>query len=259
MRQNSIRQWTVGAALSCGLGLTAGAQESALFRWSGRVDQEVRIVMTGSTVTTMKVGPREPAEQYGTVAMVMPRQDGEIILKSVSGRGVTEVLQHPMRSNGYTAIVRVLDAPGGAGAYQFRADWVASSAGDVLLDDRTFPRGRGRGLSNARALDLASIAALERRRVVLQWSGDVDHSVDIEVRPAGMRYVNVAGDPPRGVQETFVSMPRGVAEVVISRKEGRGEFHVLQQPSATNGYRGVIRLVDPFVGFGRYAFELTWK
>jgi hypothetical protein len=256
MRHNSIRQLTAAAAMCCGLGITADAQERSIFKWSGRVDQEVRIVMTGTTLTTMKVGPREPAEQYGAVLATMPRQDGEIVLKSVSGRGVTEVLQNPMRSNGYTAIVRLVDPAGGAGIYQFTAAWVASSAGDVLLDDRTFPVRRAS--TSTRLLDPATIAALERRRVVLQWSGDVDHSVDIEVSPSGMRYLNVAGDPPRAIQETFVAMPRG-AEVVIASRAGRGEFHVLQQASATNGYRAIIRLVDPFAGFGRYAFEVTWK
>jgi hypothetical protein len=257
--QRSIRQLAAAAALSCGLGFTAGAQDRSIFQWSGRVDQEVRVVMTGTTITTMKVGPREPASQYGAVLASMPRQDGEILLRNVSGRGTIEVIQNPSSLNGYTAIVRVLDAPGGAGIYEFTASWVRSSAGDVRLNDRVGTRRITDPIGPTRNLDRVTMAALERRRVVLQWIGDVDHSVDIEVRPDVMRYMNVAGDPPRDIQELFIGMPRGATELVISRKEGRGEFHIVQQPSASNGYRGVVRLVDPGSGFGRFAFEVNWR
>src|SRR6476646_10054758 len=100
----SFRSVALGAALVVGAAATVNAQQRQLFQWSGRVDQEVQLTINGRTLRTTNVGPSEPGSRGSNVLTALPRQDGQISVSVVDGRGSVDVVQQPTAANGYTAI-----------------------------------------------------------------------------------------------------------------------------------------------------------
>jgi hypothetical protein len=229
----------------------AHAQQRQLFQWAGRVDQEVQITISGRTLTTTNIGPSEPGSRGSNVLTAIPRMDGEVSVTVVDGRGQVDVIQQPTARNGYTAIVRVRDPQGGAGAYRLNAYWQPVAAGEVGP-----PFGRGRGYGRDRdARDRDAYG----NRTALMWSGDVDDNLEIQLQPSGISYRTVRGASPRGVQSAVSRIPRSDVELMINQTEGRGQVFVVQQPTEENGYTARIRVRDPQPGFGHYAFSVTWR
>lgn len=232
-----------GAALLLGAAANAHAQQRQIFQWSGRVDQEVQLTVSGHTLTASNVGPSEPGSRATNVLSALPRMDGEVSVSVLDGRGEVDVVQQPTSRNGYTAIVRVRDPQGGSGTYRLNAYWQPAAAGEV---GAPFGRGRGLGRDNG-------------NRVALMWSGDVDDNLEILLQPSGISYRTLRGAAPRGVQSALNRMPRTEAELEVNQTEGRGQVTVVQQPTAENGYTARIRVRDPQPGFGHYAFNVTWR
>src|SRR6185436_18540464 len=116
-----------------------------LFVWRGHVDREVQIVMRGDRVSTQNVGRTEPNDERSRTMSGLPRQDGEVVVRLVDGRGRVDVIQQPAARNGYTAIVRVQDPRSGSDAYQLVAYWQGYYAnGDVYGRNRSDERSHGR-------------------------------------------------------------------------------------------------------------------
>jgi len=245
--QITLKSVIGGIALALGAFAPAGAQQRQVFQWAGRVDQEIRLTISGRNLTSTNIGPSEPGARLSNVLTPVPRTDGEISLGVLEGRGQVDVLQQPTARNGFTTIVRIRDPQGGAGAYRINGFWQPSAAGEV---ERPYgpPNGRGRGLGR----DLGN-------RVALMWSGDVDDNLEILLQPSGVSYRTVRGASPRGVQSAINRMPRSDAELEINQTEGRGQVVVTQQPTAENGYTARIRIRDPQPGYGHYAFNVTWR
>ena len=86
-----------------------------LFRWNGRVDREVQIVMRGGNVWTNDIGRTEPGRARSRAVSVLPRQQGEVAVQVLDGRGDVDVIQQPTSRNGFTTIVRVRDPRGEIG------------------------------------------------------------------------------------------------------------------------------------------------
>src|SRR5205823_1107052 len=124
-----------------------------------------------------------------------------------------------------------------SGEYSLNGFWQPSAAGEL---GPPFNRGYG-------------------SRVALEWSGDVDQSLLITLRPGGVAYRTVGGDRPREIESSFNGLPSGVTNVDVSLREGRGEVIVVQQPTPENGYTAVIRVRDPQPGFGHYSFNVLWQ
>src|SRR4051794_4736043 len=80
-----------------------------LFEWRGGVDREVQIVMRGNRIWTNNVGRTEPNNERSRMMGSIPRQDGELVVRRLNGRGDVDVIQQPTSGNNYTAIVRVRD------------------------------------------------------------------------------------------------------------------------------------------------------
>lgn len=236
-----------GIALALGAFAPARAQQRQVLQWSGRVDQEIRLTISGGRVTSTNIGPSEPGTRASNVVSPIPHTDGEISVGVLEGRGQVDVLQQPTSRNGYTAIIRVRDPQGGTGAYRLNAFWQPSAAGEV---ERPYgpPGGRDHGIGR----DLGN-------RVALMWSGDVDDNLEILLQPSGISYRTLRGASPRGVQSALTRMPRSDAELEVNQTEGRGQVVVTQQPTAENGYTARIRVRDPQPGFGHYAFNVTWR
>jgi hypothetical protein len=233
-------------ALAFGSTSVAHAQQRELFTWSGRVDQEVQLTMRGRQLSATAIGPREPGVRRTSVMSPLPRTDGEVSVQVVNGRGTVDVIQQPNAQNGYTATLRVRDPEGGVGNYRLNVYWQPMAAGEV---GRPYGRvGRARGMDVGR-----------RGRVALQWSGNVDDNLLIMLRPSGLSYRVVDGRQPTGIQSSFNGLPSGAAAVDVEQTEGRGSVSIVQQPSATNGYTAMIRVVDPQSGYGHYSFDVTWR
>ena len=236
--RSSYKGILAAAALVAAGAIPAHAQQRELFRWSGRVDQEIQLTMTGRQLSASNVGPREPGQRRANVMSPLPRTDGQLNVQLVNGRGSVDVIQQPSAQNGYTAVVRIRDPQSGTGSYTLNAYWQPAAAGEL---GRPFGRGFGRA------------------RTALQWSGNVDDNLLIVLRPGGVSYRTVSGDAPRGVQASFSGLPSTATSVNVSLTQGRGNVFVAQQPSAANGYTALIRVQDPQSGYGRYAFDVTWR
>jgi hypothetical protein len=215
-----------------------------LFTWTGRVDQEIQLVMNGRSLTTSNMGPREPGQRLATVSSALPRESGEITVDLVGGRGTADVIRQPTAANGYTAIIRIRDPQPGAGDYRLRALWESTANGEV---GPPFGRDDDRG------------SEVRGGRLALSWQGDVDDNLEIRVSPNGTSYRTMSGKDPRGVQSSFVGLPAGVTRVEVQQTSGRGQVYVVQQPTAENGYVALLRVTDPRSGFDHYGFTVTWR
>src|SRR5215831_1748700 len=110
------------AALALGIAVTAHAQQRQLFQWTGNVNQEIRLTLNGSRLTTTPIGPREPGRGSSNVMSAIPRTDGEVRVSS-TGRGTVDVIQQPSERNGFTTVIRVRNPNAGIGGFRVNAFW----------------------------------------------------------------------------------------------------------------------------------------
>ena len=124
---------------------------------------------------------------------------------------------------------------------------------DDRRDDRRDPRydpndrdGRGYGYGG--------------RREVYEWAGVVDKEIQIQLR-GNRAYVRPIGDGDnRQSRGRVVSgLPSQPGNLVIQRLEGRGEVHVIEQPSARNNYTATFRIRDPRGGADRYRVAVYFE
>jgi len=247
-----------------------GRSGQELFEWTGRVDREVQIVMRGNQVSTRNVGNNETGRARSRVMMDLPRRDGQVVAQLENGRGNVDVIQQPSSQNGYTTIVRVSDAQGGADNYRVAAYWQNYSNGDVYGRDRNrdrdrnddYDRGnngypnRGRGNNGN-----GGYGNNTNGYQVMHWSGNVDGELEIRLQNGRVEYRNLSGAQPTNIRldRGNMSMPQNGSQVAISQGSGRGSINVVQQPSSWNGYTTVIRVRDPQGGYGYYDFDLVWR
>ena len=98
------------------------------------------------------------------------------------------------------------------------------------------------------------------RREVYEWAGVVDKEVQIQLR-GNRAYVRPVGDGDnRQSRGRVVSgLPMQAGNLVIQRIEGRGEVHVIEQPSARNNYTATFRIRDPRGGSDRYRLAVYFE
>lgn len=246
-RVQHMTTFAASAALTLAIAAAAGAQEHEIFHWTGRVDQEVQITMSGRNVTTSNIGPSEPGARRSAVDSPLPRRDGVVTVQLATGRGSADVLSQPTAQNGYTTTIRVRDPQGGSGAYRLNVYWQPVANGEVGP-----PYGRAIGRRRREMMNGAN-------RTALTWSGDVDDNLEIRVNSSGVTYRTRDGKDPRGVQSSFGGLPADASIVTVSEQDGRGSVTVMQQPTARNNYTAVLRVRDPQPGYGHYSFRLTWR
>ena len=97
-------------------------------------------------------------------------------------------------------------------------------------------------------------------RELFVWEGRVDREVQLVVRDDRL-VVRPRGDNESvgGSTRLFTTMPREDGYLRLERVDGRGTVEVLEQPSASNGYRAVVRLSDPRSGAGSYRVAAYWE
>jgi len=92
-------------------------------RWRGRVDIEVLLEIRGSTVTEKLVGGRKFDNGRYTFSAAMPAREMDVRINNIKVRGTVELVEKPMPSNNFTAIVRIRDPQRDAADYEFELIW----------------------------------------------------------------------------------------------------------------------------------------
>ena len=105
----------------------------------------------------------------------------------------------------------------------------------------------------ALAAGLAFSAPLHAQEVALfNWSGRVDRRVDLTMQGNNTSTSAGRGQEYSGRFRVNAALPAQDGNVRVVVTNGRGEATVVQQPSASNGYRTVIRVTDRSSGADRY-------
>jgi len=239
-----LRAW-VPLALVVASPLVVHAQETVLGRWSGRVDKEMQLTIRGNNVSSNTLSGQQLNGRF-RLATPLPSQDGTVRVAVERGRGEVSVVQQPSASNGYTAIIRMLDRGSGADVYRVVAYFTPSNMGRRGRGNM----GQGMGRGNNRINNAAT----------LRWMGDVDSEVEIRWGPNGVNQRNLGGSSLRNARSS--QSGGGIIQggsVTVSQRVGRGNVQIVQQPSAANGWTAVLRVHDPQPGYGHYDFDVTWQ
>jgi hypothetical protein len=273
----------------------AAAQGRVLFSWQGRVDREASLAMRGSRVTApgaWSVAGRSDVR----VGSPLPQAEGVVRLRVERGRGAVDVVEQPSARNDYTAVVRVRDDQPGADDYRLTAYWqplsgdVASGGWGYDRDDRDgrYDRDDRRRDREARRRDREDrrrdredrrrdrdgygdydrdgrgVWGIGNRRGrdgsagVLRWTGRVDAVEEIRVRGRRVDSYTVTGSGASDVRSRVDGALGGDARVRVRRADGRGQVAIVQQPSPSNDYTAVLRVVDRQPGAGYYDIEASW-
>ena len=67
------------------------------------------------------------------------------------------------------------------------------------------------------------------------------------------------GDNRQSRGRVVSGLPMQAGNLVIQRIEGRGEVHVIEQPSARNNYTATFRIRDPRGGSDRYRIAVYFE
>jgi hypothetical protein len=277
------------ASLSWAQWIPRGNQnQEELFEWNGSVDREVQIVMRGNRVWTNNVGWTE-AGHYNARAMTsLPRQDGQVFVQVVDGRGNVDVIEQPSAQNGYSTTIRIRDPRSGSDRYRVVAYYRGNGYSDngVYGDDRSHgrrgdemrrrhdndgddddDRGRSRGNGgvygggvNGGGVNGGGVNG-GYGNSMLHWTGNVDDELEIRMQNGRLEYRTIHGAQPTSIRVNDVGsqMPRSNATLSVVEHQGRGQVWVTQQPTAWNGYTTVIHVRDPQGGYGFYDFDLVWR
>ncbi|MEP7000331.1 MAG: hypothetical protein ABI969_07615 [bacterium] len=268
------------ALLSILCPLAAHAQESQLFTWTGRVDREVRLEARGSRVFNSVESSLRSRARFA-VSSAIPAREGTIRVETNAGRGNVEVVQQPNAQNGYSAVIRIVDDEGGADTYRVTAYWESADNGGYGRGNRGRGRGNDRNNNgiNDRREDRDRRENRDNRQdnrdnrddrdsrigrdnyPLLQWMGDVDSDIQLVWRNGTVRVEQGSGGPPVRVRSTVSGAVRNQlpGTLQLNVRDGRGRVDVIQNPSAQNGYTGIIRISDPQSGYGHYNFDATWR
>ena len=93
-------------------------------RWSGSVDSEVEIRLSGRSVETRALSGGDTRDARSSViGNGLPRRDAQLVISQHQGRGTVYIAEQPTAYNGYTAVIRVRDPQGGYGYYDFEVDY----------------------------------------------------------------------------------------------------------------------------------------
>src|SRR5262249_25685729 len=75
------------------------------FSWSGRVDGNVEIVVSGRSIRYRNVQGDRPYDVQYDFSQTMPYRDMDVRLNQREGRGSMRIVDHPDQGNGYTTVI----------------------------------------------------------------------------------------------------------------------------------------------------------
>lgn len=92
--------------------------------WRGRIDTETQLVIQGGNIETRRIsGKSNPAGTFNFTSP-LPTRNVTVDVQKNGGRSTNiRVLQQPTRSNGFTAIVQIIDDAFGADNYDLEIFW----------------------------------------------------------------------------------------------------------------------------------------
>ena len=101
-----------------------GSNDRAALRWSGDVDDALEIRIQGDRVDYRTLSGKSVRNVRADLARGgLPRNDVQVFVTDLNGRGSVSVVQQPSSWNNYTAVIRVSDPRPGYGAYDFDVSW----------------------------------------------------------------------------------------------------------------------------------------
>lgn len=91
--------------------------------WFGSVDDKIQLTISGITLSQKAVSGRTMPDGNYSFTAELPQTAVTVTAVKVEGRGSVSVIQQPTAENGFTAIVEVADARGGAGDHLIDVSW----------------------------------------------------------------------------------------------------------------------------------------
>jgi hypothetical protein len=102
------------------------------------------------------------------------------------------------------------------------------------------------------------LAAHAQERVLGTWRGRVDKEMQITIRGRSVSSNTLSGEQLNGRFRLESALPREDGTVRVAVSSGRGEVGVVQQPSASNNYTAIIRMLDRGSGADAYRVTAYW-
>ena len=91
--------------------------------WSGRVDNDVKILVHGRFAEVQNLSGTPYDDGRADFTSELPARRVNVTLTVRRSRGEVILEQQPSRENNYTAIVHIRDLKGGASVYEFELSW----------------------------------------------------------------------------------------------------------------------------------------
>ncbi len=105
--------------------LEASVLRSGTVAWSGIVDGQDEIIISGSSASVRHLNGKPPREVRASFSAPLPRSPIEVKLLWNNARGAITIVQQPSAANGYTTILRLDDSnKGGEARYEFTLRWM---------------------------------------------------------------------------------------------------------------------------------------
>jgi hypothetical protein len=98
-------------------------ETSGRMHWSGRVDDEVVIMIQGTRASVRTLTGDRVRDEDFSFDSPLPRREVRMHLRKLEGRGSVDLIEEPSRRNDYSAVVRIRDKKAGADNYEFELTW----------------------------------------------------------------------------------------------------------------------------------------
>lgn len=101
-----------------------GDDRAGALHWYGDVDGITQLTLRGAQLTISNIAGSGSRNVGGNDAgIALPSRPVTVSIVTREGRGRIGVVQQPTAANGYTTIIRIVDAPSGYGHYDFDVTW----------------------------------------------------------------------------------------------------------------------------------------
>ena len=215
--------------------------------WSGRVDDNVNIVIRGRNVQYRQVtgdGVRNDTYHFNNS---LPSNFRNARLDNAFGRGQIKIIN---RQNG-EVVVRIQDPQDGASDYRFTLRWDegGGNGDNPQFGINTPNNGNNNGGGSSNGTGYNSV----------RWQGQVEGVEDIHIVGNNVTWNLVTGTGSWNVRYNQNGrLPARSVRVTLTKRQGRGNVYISEQPSYDNNYICTVRIVDRQFGAGQYDLTLSW-
>ena len=92
--------------------------------WSGRVDDDIKIIVRGGTAEVQTIGGMPYSNATTNFTAALPTRRGAPVKLNVRrARGQVYIEEQPSRENDFAVVIRIKDPKGGASDYEFEISW----------------------------------------------------------------------------------------------------------------------------------------